>query len=204
MCNNYRLQTSQQAMRQLFDGIEDKLGNLEPSLNVFPNTPAPIVRHGDVELELSFARWGMPTPPQYIKGKADRGVTNVRNAVSPHWRRWLGRENRCLVPWTVFAEPMKGGNVWFRLKDDRQGFFAGIETRDWKSVRKVKDGETVDDLYAFLTTTPNAVVAPIHPKAMPVILTEPDEFDTWLNAPWDVAKELQRPLADDALVVQES
>jgi hypothetical protein len=26
-------------------------------------------------------------------------------------------------------------------------------------------------LYGFLTTTPNAVVEPIHPKAMPVILT---------------------------------
>ena len=26
-------------------------------------------------------------------------------------------------------------------------------------------------VYGFLTTSPNAVVAPIHPKAMPVILT---------------------------------
>jgi hypothetical protein len=38
-------------------------------------------------------------------------------------------------------------------------------------VRKVKEGETTNDIFAFLTTEPNAIVAPIHPKAMPVILT---------------------------------
>lgn len=30
-------------------------------------------------------------------------------------------------------------------------------------MRKVSEGETVSDLYAFLTTEPNAEVAPIHP-----------------------------------------
>lgn len=40
--------------------------------------------------------------------------------------------------------------------------FAGIKTEGWTSVCKLKDGETTDDLYAFLTYPPNAEVgAPI-------------------------------------------
>jgi len=35
---------------------------------------------------------------------------------------------------------------------------------------------------ATLTTSPNAVVEPIHPKAMPVILTTDEERDVWMRA----------------------
>ena len=55
------------------------------------------------------------------------------------------------------------------------------------------------ELFGFLTTEPNAVVAPIHPKAMPVILTTPGAVDLWLLADAPKALELQRPLPDDAL-----
>ncbi|GAL98386.1 hypothetical protein ATR1_106c0001, partial [Acetobacter tropicalis] len=34
------------------------------------------------------------------------------------------------------------------------------------------DGETTDDLFGFLTTEANQEVGAIHPKAMPVILTQ--------------------------------
>ena len=61
--------------------------------------------------------------------------------------------------------------------------------------------ECEHDLFGFLTTEPNAEVAPIHPKAMPVILTTEAEVDLWLSADTVAALKLQRPLPDDALQI---
>ena len=66
-------------------------------------------------------------------------------------------------------------------------------------MRKAREGETTNDLFAFLTTEPNAIVATIHAKAMPVILTPQEEIDGWMTPPAPKALTLQRPLADSAL-----
>ena len=207
MCNLYSLTKSQDAIRQLIHALADTTGNLPPLPGIFPDYPAPIVRGHGQGRALTMARWGMPSPAFALEGrKSDPGVTNVRNLESAHWARWLGPEHRCVVPFTSFSENevLPDGRrppVWFALNESRPlAFFAGIWTR-WTSVRKVKEGETTNDLFAILTTAPNAEVGAIHPKAMPVILTAPEEIDRWLTAPTADALALQRPLPDGALKI---
>lgn len=205
MCNLYSVTKGQAAIRELTEAMTDNTGNLPPLPGIFPDYAAPIVRNQPAGRELMMARWGMPSPAFALKGRnSDSGVTNIRNTASPHWRRWLGPEHRCVVPFTSFSEPeiLPNGSrppAWFALDETRPlACFAGIWTR-WTSVRKVKEGETTNDLFGFLTAEPNLEVGAIHPKAMPVILRTREEIDLWMNAPIAAALRLQRSLPDGAL-----
>lgn len=44
-------------------------------------------------------------------------------------------------------------------------------------------------------------MAPIHPKAMPVIFTTPEEVERWLTVPSDQALAMQAPLLDGTLKI---
>ena len=207
MCNLYSQTKGQQAIIAWVRAMRDTTGNLPALPGIFPDYSAPIVRTGaDGIRELTLARWGMPSPTFALKGRTvDSGVTNIRNTASPHWRRWLGPAHRCVVPFTSFSEydtiDSKKVPVWFALSQERPlAAFAGIWT-SWTSTRKKAEGEITCDLFGFLTCEPSEPVATVHPKAMPVVLTEPDEIDAWLSAPWADAAGLQRPLPAGALQI---
>ena len=208
MCNLYSITKGPHAIRDFARAMRDTTGNLPPIPGVFPDCSAPIVRNApDGARQLTMARCGMPSPRFALNGRrSDPGVTNIRNVASAHWRRWLGVESRCVVPFTSFAENEilpddSRPPVWFAFDESRPlAFFAGLWTR-WTSVRKVKEGETTNDLFAFLTTEPNAEVKAIHPKAMPVILTTAAGVDRWLEADTVDALALQWPLPDGALKI---
>ncbi|MBC7832952.1 MAG: SOS response-associated peptidase [Hyphomicrobium sp.] len=203
MCNLYSVTKGQQAIRDTYRAMVDRTGNMPPLPGVFPDQRAPVVRNGPNGRELAMLRWGFPSPPGVLGG---RPVTNIRNTASSYWRAWMRPEHRCLVIATSFCEYASGKPAvphWFALGQDRPLFaFAGL-WRPWSGVRgtKAEAAEGRHELFAFLTCEPNAEVAPIHPKAMPVILTTPDECAAWLSAPVPDALQLQRPLADGLLSV---
>ena len=227
MCNLYSMTKNQAAIIALARAMDDMTGNLQMMPGIHPDYLAPVVANVGNIRQLCMMRWGMPSSQfalmesakkraakleakgkpvdfkELLRMEPDGGTTNIRNTNSKHWKRWLGAEHRCVVPFTSFSEYNKaaGGEIWFAFDESRPlAFFAGIWT-NWTSVRKIKEGETTNDLFAFLTTEPNAEVGAIHPKAMPVILTKPDEIQAWLTAPVEQALKLQRPLPDQSLRV---
>lgn len=182
----------------------DRTGNLPAMSSIFPAYDAPVVRLcDDGSRSLEMLSWGFVLPQ---KGKASKRITNARDDKvrdSRFWRQSF-EARRCLVPVTSFAEP-KGNRPaiwhWFALDEHRPLFaFAGI----WRSHRGYlkPDTEPVEiDTYAILTTRPNALVKPIHPSRMPVMLVGEEAQDTWLEGTADEAFALARPYPADEMAI---
>jgi putative SOS response-associated peptidase YedK len=231
MCNPDAMMRGRAEAAALARAFSDRSHNNPPMPGVYPDYAAPVVLKGeDGRRETRDLRWGMPSSKKALldaatkradklraQGKAvdfnellrlepDKGTTNIRNSASAHWKPWLGPKNRCLVPFTSFSEPDQVGGslkpIWFALGDDRPlAFFAGVWT-PWACVRKIKTGWEDCEVFGFLTTEANAELRAYHDKAMPVILTRPEEWDLWMSeAPWDEVRSLQKPLPDGSLKV---
>jgi putative SOS response-associated peptidase YedK len=200
MCNLYSMTKSREAAVAYTRAMRDRTANQPPLPAIFPDQLAPVVRTDrEGAREMITMRWGFPPP----SGK--RPVTNVRNLDSPYWRGWLKPGFRCLVPATSFAEYTDTTPKvahWFALRpeaEDRRPLFcfAGI-WRPWEGVRGKEEGKHC--LFAILTTEANALVRPIHAKAMPVMLTG-DDLDLWMDGAEKDAFELARPFPPERMRV---
>jgi putative SOS response-associated peptidase YedK len=216
MCNLYTYRMTAEDMRLLKAHYNlmgrdylDVLQTRNDDTKVWPNYEAPVILEretaGALERVIEPMLWGMPAPKI---ANTNRGVTNVRNTGSLHWKRWLKNPaSRCVVPVSRFAEPdgrtsKPVVNRWFRRPDDSLFFFPGIWT-EWEGDRgtKAKPHVARHKVFGFLTTDPNGLVKPVYQKAMPVVLTTPAELDHWLHAPVEEALTLQKPAAEGVLEI---
>jgi putative SOS response-associated peptidase YedK len=199
MCNLYSMRRSRDEVVGLFK-ISQISNDVQFDLpDVYPDTIAPVIKlNREGARTLTAMRWGFPPPAS----AGTRPITNVRNTKSSYWRNWLKPEYRCLVPATSFCEWTDSRPKvphWFAIDKQRTPFaFAGI-WRPWTGERKGESGE--HRLFAFLTTESNDLVRPIHEKAMPVVLSDPEAWETWLTGPTEEALELQRPLQPNGLAI---
>lgn len=208
MCNRYRISAKQAAVMRAcgFEPVYAPDEVLPPPREIFP-TGKKTARHGPVvrrqssgnrPLEIVLMEWGFPTKVPSKRDpevKLDKYVTNARHLRIEMWRTPLASPvQRCIVPFTWFAEPHPEGGkgddgkpkqMWFALPDQPIGFFAGL----WQQTDR---GEA----YAFVTTRPNEFVKPWHSKAMPAILC-PADLHGWLDGSLAEAKALVRPYAGE-------
>jgi len=169
MCNLYSHTRNIEAMRKLFAAF-DVDAHIVPQQGKFSDFAAPVFAAADngalgpkqALLDAATKRAdrvrAKDKPVDYdelLKMEPDASTTNVRNTASSHWKRWLGVESRCLVPFTSFSEFDHGSkqDIWVASGDDRPtAFFAGIWASQRTTDRKIKTGLETIDLYAFLTT----------------------------------------------------
>lgn len=239
MCNHYRnipgarklLQSWREYISWSLDAaVPPEMDSLDE--DVWPRREAAVVRQSE-EAGGAFVdqmTWGVPLslPGKRPGTRVTKHITNVRNLASPFWRSMLMKpEQRCLVPFTTFAEAKIGAGReehWFTVKDREVAAFAGVwryasvpfvsslvETPvsppmpldDARGERREEDQRPrPQKIYAFLTCEPNPLVAPLHPKAMPVILAEAD-YQSWLSADWEEASKLAVPFPSQLMDVGE-
>ena len=175
MCNHYQNHPEAIPTWKEYIGATDDTPFSEIKIDVWPKYQGIVARVNDGQKKLDTMQWGVPLT---MKGKrpgtaVTKRITNVRNLSSSFWRSMLTKpENRCLVPFTQFAEPKPNAGreeCWFKVDEASFSAFAGI----W---RPSDEG----NVFAFLTCEPNPLIKPIHPKAMPVIL-HPEDYDDWLS-----------------------
>ena len=235
MCNHYRnIPGAQQLLPTWREFISwstqvTPAPDMAVADDVWPRREAAVVRQctqaGGAIIDHMI--WGVPLslPGKRAGSTVTKHITNVRNLNSPFWRSMLAKpEQRCLVPFSSFAEPHIGvgrAEHWFHIKDRPVAAFAGV----WRwaaaagpAAKQASPDDLLNNLedagqsesakpagpikvFAFLTCAPNPLVAPLHPKAMPVILHEAD-YQAWLTADWKDAEALATPFPSQLMAVE--
>jgi putative SOS response-associated peptidase YedK len=199
MCGRFALFAMPEDLARHF-GVTIEDVALPPRYNVAPTQTAPVVRAADGARQLVPMHWGLIPPWAKDPAMGNRMINARAETVTekPAFRSAF-KARRCLIPASGFYEWQARGRAkqphYIRRADGGLLAFAGLWER-WQPA----DGEAVESC-TILTTTANAVMAPIH-KRMPVIL-DPSDFPAWLGeapAPPDALAALLRPCPAEALV----
>jgi putative SOS response-associated peptidase YedK len=197
MCGRFTNQYSWRELVELYRITEPYLGaalNLEPRYNFAPQQRGVVIRlDREGRREPVMMRWGLV--PSWAKD--DKGGAKMINAKAetvaekPAYRSAFLRR-RCLVvsdgfyEWTKLTPREK--QAWFITTRDHTPFaFAGLY--EWWRPR---DGSDILETFTIVTTTPNALCAPIHDR-MPVMLALED-WAVWLGEQQAMPSRLQQLL----------
>jgi putative SOS response-associated peptidase YedK len=176
MCGRFSQAQIAELDREIFRLLE--MPAVRPRYNIAPSQDAAVVREADGVRRLELLRWGLI--PFWAKDPAiGNRMINARAetiAAKPAFKQAF-RQRRCLIPADGFYEWKKIGKGkqphYIRLTDHRVFALAGLWER-WQD-----DAHDPIQTFTIITTTPNAVLEPIHNR-MPVVL-DPKDYDQWLD-----------------------
>lgn len=210
MCNAYSQTRSREALRGLFKVSDNRMPRvISPQPEIWPFYKAPVVRlaeDGEREIvEMTFAF------PLERKNLVPKPVTNVRDDTAT--TKWFWRESfqyrRCLVPATSYCDPDERQPVgwhWFAIEPaaERPLFACPGVWKTYKGILRKKDPPVETNVFAFMTTVPNATARQINHERMPVIFTEEHQFDAWLKGTPEEALALVHTFPAEGMAIVQS
>lgn len=177
MCGRYSLSAPGDVIAEIFALAH--VPDLRPRWNIAPTQDAAVVRAGDDGARrLDLLRWGL-VPFWAKEASIGNRMINARSETAHEKASFKHplRRRRCLVPADGFYEWRKttDGKVPTRIqrRDGRPLALAGLWER-WSR----GPGEPLET-FTILTTSPNALLAPVHDR-MPVVLA-PEDWQLWLD-----------------------
>lgn len=186
--NRYRIDASQAELRLKFGIVVVREPDHAIEPEIVPKSPAYIVRNYG-GLILDIMPWGFQPTTR------NRSVVHEGSLLSPGWHAAIARpDRRCLVPATSYCEMSTGADGqrrknWVSLPAHPIFAFAGA----WSAFLE-------GPAFALVTTTANALLSPIQPRSMPVILHERD-YDKWLTGSPEEISTLVQPYSSKDMLV---
>jgi putative SOS response-associated peptidase YedK len=178
MCGRMAQQRPTSELAEIF-GAEDLADEPGGRFNVAPTDPAAVVVQRDERRAITAFRWGL-IPHWSESPKTGNRMFNARAESIDHNPafRYAFQKRRCLVPVDAFYEWRRDGDVRqpFAVvrEDGRPMALAGL----WAGWKDEDTGEIIRS-FTVVTTTPNALMVPIHNR-MPVVIPE-SAWDRWLD-----------------------
>jgi putative SOS response-associated peptidase YedK len=178
MCGRYSLATDLDALDDRFAFRGGLPSPLPPRFNIAPTDDVVAVTREGSENRAELMRWGL-IPSWAKEPKSGRPMINARaeSVVEKASFRDAFQQRRCLVLADGFYEwrkaPGRKVPMRFVMRSGEPFAFAGLWER-WKA----PEGTWVHSC-AIITTSPNALMEPVHDR-MPVILTREAEGQ-WLD-----------------------
>lgn len=205
MCGRYTYLYTWKQLHRLMELLEWPSDELTPRFNLAPTQAAPVVRLNERHERAGvMLQWGLV--PSWAKDPgAQARPFNARgdSIFSKPMFRAAAKSRRCLVPVSGFYEwqeiPGAKRKVphWIGRPGREPFCFAGL----WESwLDPAAPDAAAMETFTIVTTTPNALMAPLHDR-MPVIV-EPEAWDLWLDpeAPQPELERLIAPYPKDDLV----